>query len=707
MLIKHECYKARSEVTSFTLLEDDTLAFTTSLHGAKLFSHLRCSALKNLSIDLLGHKTTAVAFSKASNLLAFANTNIIYIVNTENKLLIQTIRTYEGEITLLEFIPNSKYIISGTKHGRVMQYRYDGRLGLSRLCSFGKSELKGRLKNNYVSSFAFHNNIFAATGYGGKITILKLNSYTNRHTIEASRVRINALCFLNDERLVSGNVDGIISIHSLKKYQTSKHITTPFSQINSILLMPNPHFIMVGAASKELILINVETAKIVSTSYMSFEKNVSDIRLTQNNNLLILLESRQFMKVKLPTAQDLKDYLFHNDLDKAYSLIDNDPMLQGTREHKRVEVMYEKLYTQAVNALIDSNTKEARKLLLMFNNVKSKKSEINSIFRAFEYYPRFINLYLEKKHALAYAMAEKHPALKRTKQYKKMEEKFRETYTFAQKQILIGRDDLARDILSAYATVFSKKPLLNLVLKHNKDFMAFLKAVHTKDFSKIETLLKTNETFEQIPSYKALKKEIDNALKRIQVYINDGRVDEATTMIKEQINRPSIKQELQRLYSETKLVKKLQESYHKSDFINCYEILDESMSLDTLKLTKLLETHYSNLLDTAEEFALKGDLKGIKNTFGELMGIKTRLDKVGDLLRLSFHTKIKALMAKRSFPNAQSVIYSYIDTFGQDSEILLIMKSYEKIVGKELALTQERDKRVPRDNWLHSSLIMS
>jgi len=707
MLIKHECYKARSEVTSFTLLEDDTLAFSTKIHGAKIFSLLRCSALKNLSIELLGHKTTAVAFSKKEALLAFANSNIIYIINTQNKLLIQTIRTYEGEIDLIEFVPDSKYIVTGTKHGRVMQYRYDGRLGLSRLCSFGLNiHSKGRTSSNYVSSFAFHEKILATTGYGGIITILKMHTYTNRYNIEASKVRINSLCFLDSNNIISGNIDGVVAIHSLKKYQATKMIFTSLTEINSIVLMPNPQFIMVSGASKELVLIDILKAKVVSTSYLSFTKHVSQMQLTKENKLLILLESQEFMKVKLPTAKDIKDFLLHNELDKAYKIIESDPMLQGTREHKRVEVMYEKLYTQAINALIDSNTKEARKLMNMFSDVASKKNDINSIFRAFEYYPRFINLYLEKKHALAYAMAEKHPALKRTQQYKKMEEKFKETYTFAQKQILIGREDIAKEILSVYATVLSKKPLLNLVLKQNKDFIAFLKAVNEKDFSTLNRLLKSNEAFAQIPNYTALKNELQNALKKIQIYINDGQADAAVVLIKQYLDIPDIKDELQRLYADTKLVRQLHASYEKGDFNSCYEILDKSMSIDSLKLAKLLETHYSKLLDKAEEFALQGNLKGIKKTFGELISIKSRVDKIGDIIRLSFHTKIKALMSKRSFKNAQSVIYSYIDIFGQDSEIILIMKSYERVTGKTLAITQESDKRVPRDNWLHSSLIM-
>ncbi|CAI6147135.1 MAG: hypothetical protein SPLUMA1_SPLUMAMAG1_01900 [uncultured Sulfurimonas sp.] len=208
-------------------MDDNTIAFSTAMHGAKIFSHEKCNALKNISIEFLGQNTTAVCFSKDSNILAFANNNIIYIVNTENKLLLQKIRTYEGSIQLIEFAPNSKYLITGTRDGRVMKYRYDGCSGLSRLCSFGQIEYKSTraVRNNYVSAFAFYDNLLACTGYGGSITILKINSLSSKYTMYPSALHINALCFYNKDTLISGSVDGMLHIHSLKQKKYEQHFT--------------------------------------------------------------------------------------------------------------------------------------------------------------------------------------------------------------------------------------------------------------------------------------------------------------------------------------------------------------------------------------------------------------------------------------------------------------------------------------------------
>ena len=708
MLIKKECYKARSQITALSILKDNNFIFSTKIHGAKIFSPKNCSAVKNLSIELLGSKTTAIAFSQDSELLAFANGNIIYIMNTQNKMLIQTIRTNEGEIQILSFVPKTKYLVTGTSNGRVMQYRYDGRSHLSRLCSFGKllKERNSRIKTNYVSAFAFHKEHFAVAGYGGVISVLKMNAYINRHNITSSKVKVSALCFLNGEKLISANIDGFVQIHSLRRDKYVKTIPTPFRNINRLLLMPNPQYVMVSGDDNKLILIDTKAAKIISSSYLKFKDNVQNISLTNDNNLLVVLQNREIHKIELPTAEHLKTFLFHNEIDKAYNLIEKDPMLQGTREHKRVEVMYEKLFRQAVDALINGDTKEARKLMQMFSEIKSKKDDINSIFKAFEHYPRFKTLYLEKKCALAYAMSEKHPALKRTKQFQKMEELFKETFTFAQKQILIGREDVAKEILSIYATVTSKKAILKLVLNQNKDFIDFLKAINEKDYLLVNKLVHKNEIFSQIPTYVTLKNSIQNSVDKIRKELDLGDADSAILLVKELLNTPGIKDELQDLYKEAKLIKRLQESYKENDFKTCYEILDSTLTLHNLELSRLLETHFSKLIDRCEEAALKGDIKSIKELLGNLIGIKSRIDKVGDMLRLSFHTKIKGLMAKRSFKSAENIIYSYIDIFGQDSEIFAIMKSYERVTKKRLALTQTKESMVPRDNWLHSAIIM-
>jgi len=588
-----------------------------------------------------------------------------------------------------------------------MQYRHDGRFRLSRLCSFGHntSSSTQKIKNNYVSAFASKGALLAFSGYGGIITILKMHSYAGKHSIDASRVRINVLCFLNEEQIISGNADGLIQIHSLKKYQNTVQINTPFVNVQQILLMPNPRYIMVSGKSKSLIIIDTLQEKIISTNYLSFKENVSHISLTQDKNLLVVLENNKVIKVILPTSGDIKSFILNNEIDKAYLILDGDPMFEDSREKKRVDVMFEIACSHAIEALMVSNTKEAHRVLRKFNNIQSKKDDVDSIFKAFELFPRFKTLYLNHKYPVMYAMAQKYPALKYTTHYKKMQEGFKEAFAFAQKQLLMNKRDIAKEVLSLYLGTVSKKSILDLVVHENIDFVLFLKAMKEGNTKKMDFLIGKNKLFTEIPTYEKKKDLTKDFLNSIRLSIDAGKTLDAVEAIKKLMHNVDIKDELLELYKETKIVAKLQKSYDENDFNKCYEILDEDIYIYNLELSKFLEKHWTKLMDECEEYALKGDFKSIKQTLGDLITVKTRLQKTGDLLRLSFQIKIKALLGKNSFKNAERIIYSYVDIFGLDSEIRLVMRSFERASKHKLAITTDKEKDVPRDSWINSSLI--
>ncbi len=134
--------------------------------------------------------------------------------------------------------------------------------------------------------------------------------------------------------------------------------------------------------------------------------------------------------------------------------------------------------------------------------------------------------------------------------------------------------------------------------------------------------------------------------------------------------------------------------------------MDQAKQLEPLKLSKMLESHWSKLMDQCESLALKGDLKEIKNILGELIVLKSRSAKTGDLLRLSFQTKIKQLLSKRTYTKAESIIYSYIDIFGLDTEIKTLMRTFEKFSQKKLAITVNQELTKERDAWMESASIV-
>jgi len=701
------CQQGRSAITSIQALQNNLVAFSTYSHGIRIFSLDDCKNKTILSIALLGHKTTAICFHPQKEICAFANDTVIYVVSLVDKNILQTIYTHNGTVEILSFIADTSYLMTGTKEGRVMLYRYDGSSGISRLTSFLYEKNKRNVVKNYVSAFATYKHLIASSGYGSCVTVVNLNSHSNKKNFYDSNVRVNALCFVDENLLLYANVQGTVFIQPLKSSKKAKILTMPFSNIKDILYFKGSDFALISGDAKSIVLINIRSAKIIRNKYMSFKDEVTKITLTKSQNLLVVLNNKQILHVNFPKLVDLQNALQKKNLALAFEMVNDDPKLQQTKEYKKIEILYETLYQKAMQALIDSNQKELNNIVALLSKVDNKAKDIDLLYQAYEHFPRFKTFYLEKKYALAYNLSEKFPALKYTLQYKKMEESFKETFTFAQKQILIGRQDIAQDLLSSYMSVLSKRPVINLLLKQNKEFIQFLKALQKKDYSTLNLLSSKYKVFQEIPTFTALKESQEKRVQKIDATIDEGKIDEAVAEIKHLQESTCSQAQLKELYNKAQKAKELLRYYENNDFRKCYELIDENEMLTELTISTLLEKHWQKLMNICEAYALQGDIKSIKETLQELIRVTTRSQRIGDLLRLSFQTKIKQLIAQKKFKNAENIIYSYIDIFGIDKELTVLMKSYEKYASHTLAITQERKEHTKRDSWLNCEIIMN
>ena len=699
------CLEARSQITSLQKLDDNTIIFSTKFHGIKIISPLECETKLNFKHERLNSSVTAICFSPDAELVAFSTQARIHIMNMHTKELIKSIYTDGEEVNILTFDLSSKYIVAGSSNGRVLLYKYNSSSLLSRLCSFPYQRPKTRVKKNFVSSFAFYNNIFATSGYGGAIFVMDLHSRANKRVYLHGTFRKSALCFLNEKSIACGDNEGNLRIISLKDNILIKEISLSFRKIKQIILIPKTKFIIVHANTNAIAIIDTKEHKILHSNYLEFEDNIDSIEALSSEFLIVSLQNQKILHVKLPSASELHSLIIHNSLDEAYELIEREPMLSGTNEHKVLEQKYDKLYTEALQALVNQNKSSALQLTDMFKHIASKKESIRLLFQAFDNYPRFKTLYLEKKYALAYGMAQKFPALKKTAQYEYMEKRWKETFTNAQRHILLGKPEYAKALFKEYIAVTSKRPVIDLVIKHNNLFIEFLKALEKKDFKKVNQISSKNTLFTQMPIYKTLNTDIEQSISRIEIYIKKGNLDLAKKSLTKIEGTPNFALQIKQLYAMCDEVVELQKQYKLNNFKACYELIDLHPHLLFSKLGILLDKHWQKLMNECEEYASKGNIKDIKATLGSLIELDSRKDKVGDLLRVSFHVRVKALLSKKNFKAAQSIIYSYIDIFGEDSEMHSLKKKYELMSKKKLAITLTGSEKPSRDSWLKSKII--
>ncbi|QOY54650.1 hypothetical protein HUE87_12465 [Candidatus Sulfurimonas marisnigri] len=706
----YECQISKSNITSLKVLDNNNFAYSTKLHGIILIDLNKCETKKNITNKYLNPSATAHSFSPNSKIFAFTNNHMIYVIDIETNETLQTIQTPDEDITMLSFDSSSTYIIAGTANGRVLQYRHNKTSLLARLCSFphNRSSIYLNIKDNeiFVSAFAFHKKMFASAGYDGAIFIIDLFSHSDRKIITHNRTRVETLCFADENTLISGNSDGTIDITSLGNTKVHKTINTPLSTVKHIILMPNPDYIMVAGRTNIVTIIDIKKLKITHNKYLELSSNIVKIDIANGEYLVVAQENNKIVIIELPSIAKLKSLITHNSLEDAYKLILKEPMLQGSYEHKALEDKFRDDYLYATKALINQNKILAVNKLEIYKNIHSKQNEIKNLFEAFANFERFNSLFLENKYALAYSMSSRFPPLKLTPQYIKMEQIFKVAFSNAQRHIARGDIDGAKALLYGYNTVISKKQIIRLILTQNKEFIEFLEAVKNKDFININRLININALFTQIPNYLLLNDEIEDKLENIKYNINIGEIDTAKKFICALENIPSVSKKVQMLDIECKNLLLLQAAYEINNFKSCYEILDSHKSLAQTELAILLEKHWSKLMHQCEEYALNGNIKDIKKTLGNLIGLSTRNNKIGDLIRVSFHVRIKMLIQTKNFGGAETIIYTYIDIFGIDSEISQIMKKFEKISSIKLAISQNQSDRRSRNSWTHSDIIM-
>ena len=656
-------------------------------------------------IDFTLLQNNLTAFNLQKRVLAIAQDESIFIYDTQTKKQIQTLKSHDGSISQLYFLPDNLHIVYATSNGRVLICNYKNAHYTVRLFSTIK-KYKTQLPIR-ISAISFYKHLLAVGTADGKVTLIHLNSYAIIEELHYSNAAVSTLCFSDTNRLIIINAHGEIVTHDLERIQATTSVMTHLSHTKQLLQIPKSDFLLINSHKEFLTLFDMKKNKVILNEYLHFTHPISYIELTQEHNLLVALEDREVLHITLQNESNLESLVLHNMIAEAYALVEKNPQLLESKEYKELEKAYNIKYLNALKALQLCDVKKAQELLENCSEIKSKQEDTKLLFEAYRYYERFQVLVMEKKFAPAYALATKYPPLQYSKEYKMMENAYKNAYKNAQKQVLLSNLNAAKELLLPYLSVLSKKESINLILKENEAFLAFLEALKRSDYATIYKLLGTHPHFENIPPYKEFLQDIRDSLQKINKLLNAADIIQAKELMQKLENISFIQQELELLVEKADSIEKLLLLYKQNMFQECYGLLDEKPTIFlNLKLAILLEKHWMKLMQKCEKYALYGNVKGIKQTLQELLTLQSRSKRVGELLRVAFIINIDDNITKEKFVSAENFIYSYVDIFGSDTNLQRVMQLYEKKAKKKLALTPESAKTA-RDAWLHNKLILS
>jgi WD40 repeat protein len=692
-----EFTSARSAIKVLQVIQDKYLALCTEHHGIRLYDIESKKALIQVAHPYLNAQTTALAFSPDGKLVAFYTHPDIHVIHLENRQLLKSINITNDAVTQLCFDLSSTYILAGTQNGRVFQYRYNEDALLYRLCSFAQHP---KLPNS-ILSIALHANLMACSSASGELCLLNLYAKTNKTFTTPLQEPITSLTFTAKSELIMATTNGAISLHTSNYFADGETFKTSLYDLKEIYAIEESSLLLLLRINGSLELFDTHKQKILHQSFLQTTKKISCLTL-YNKELFVAFDNHEVYHISLYDTKDLQSHILHNSLDKAYKLVQSNPLLRSTKLFIDLEAKYETLYQHAINGLKNQN-KEALKILLNhFSKVHVKKEELLLLEQTYAIYPKFHTLVLERNYALAYAMSTRYPALQKTYPYLKMEETFKIAFTNAQRHLLLQRKDEAASLLQPYMTIASKRAFIKLMLTQNRLFISYLKAVEKRNFTLALDIVKANPIFTQMPNYKTLQERMQSTLDEGRKHLDKGRVKEAKESFEKLADISKYKEQIAKLIMACDAMTELQSAYEKNDFVTCYTLLDAHKELYSCDLAKLLERHWIKLMGICEEHALGANIAEIKATLKEFLQIPSRKEKIGDLLRVSFHTKITMLITSQEYRSAENIIYSYIDIFGDDTEMRALKKLYEESAKQRLAITLDTKRK---DSWIEEPFL--
>ena len=696
-----KCLTLDSNIKNLEALENKYIALSTQSGQARINS---CKNHENKLIiesEKLTPDVVAMSFSPNVELLAFAVKSSIFILDTRIGEILNEIPIKAKEINILSFDSSSNYLIVGTKYGRVFQYKYNNPSVLARLCSFPYDRTIPQPKNftNYVSAIAFHGSKVACSGYGGAIFVTDLHVNTHKEVITNSDIKTNSLCFIDMDTLISGKDNGEVNVIYLNTKITINKIHANFKTIKHIIPIPNTNYIFINSEENFLSIVDIKECKVINEKYANFDDTIINMVLLDNDTVVIALKNSEIIKLNLPKPEDLDKLIETFPLYQVFKKTQNATIVQNYKNYQKIEKQYANIYKMATKSLMQGDKKLAISLLKNYAKLKSKTKDIQLLFKTFEYYDKFKLLTNSKRHYDAYELCERFPILKQTNEYKEMDDIWKNCFLNAQKELLAGNLPSAKQIINIYKNIPTKKEMCSFIFNYPNDFVNFLKALIKKDFKTTDEITKKFDAFKHIPTYINLTKKIEGSIKLVENCILKANTKLARKHLDKLKNIPHIHNKVTELNLNCYNIEQLYSAYKRDDLEVCYKLLDTKKILHHIDLGKELEIRWANIIAKCEEYALKGDVENVKKTLKELINMESRKSKLGDLLRVAYHTKIQKFIKNKNIDKAKEIIFSYLDIFGIDQEIEDLTDIFNTKFSENIELDDKKYKRGFRDNW--------
>jgi len=648
----------------------------------------------------------SISFSPDRKYLAYSekDQSVVRVIDLQTQKLHHSFPTLQNKIETLCFDPTSSYLIAGSVTGRVYLWNLFATGQISRLSSFPEytPNLFSRPTVNYVSAACFSQSgrLVATSGYGGSIVITNIHTEVSPKRVTPNHVRINALCFIHEEYIAAGNIEGGLDIIDLNTAQVHKHYQTSLGNISAVCPTRSGSYLIASGHTRHLSLIDLKENRIIKAEYIQVSSKVTCLDITTDDILIVGCEDGSVQMFNLYPQELLQLRINTSAYAQSYDLLQKFPLLRESALVDELEKAWEDTLIEAIDCVQDKEIDQGLRLINKFTNIPSKTEALKDFQGLLTHYERFKTAVEHENYALAYSMADHVNLLKKTRAYHLMEDIWDSTFLKAQAYIIKDKTHQLFKVLEPFSRVNAKLCFIQVLLHQPDRFLEFTNLINSHSYDKIFEFTKYFPCLKEIQSYQKIIDATDDLYEKFRQHIY-SRDYALAQLDKEALSNISyMKSKGKKLSHLLELAQKLESYYQTEDLISCYTLIDKNQELHVLPLVQELEKEWSRKIKEAEREALLGHTKEIKAILSELLSLNSRAQKVGTLLRLSYITQIKFLVIRHQLDSIQKAIDGYIKMFGFDTELnnLILKLKKDKIIS--ITLSPEQEYRRPRALWL-------
>lgn len=707
-------------IASATLNFDDKIVYLRVLNENKIaivdlsksFSILDIGTMEkthsfNLKHAYANNEKKNISFSPDGKYLAYSEEaqSVVRVIDIQKQKLHHSFATQQNKIETLIFDPSSSYLIAGSITGRVYLWNLFFTGQVSRLSSFPEYTPNTLLQSkiNYVSAAAFSSsgNLIATSGYGGSIVVTNIHTEVSPKRITPNHVRINSLCFIDENFLCAGNIEGGLDIIDLRVSQIHKHYQTSLGDINTMCLSSSGNYLFVAGHTQQVSLLNLKEHKLVTNEYLRVRSKITHIDITKEDILIVSCEDGSVNFFNLYPQELLKLRLDTSSYQQSFELLQSFPLLLESDLVQELEIAWEETLNEAVFQVQEGDIKAAQRVLNRFAKVPSKTHIINEFQGLITHFERFRIAVKHENYAMAYSMSDHVHLLKMTDPYREMEKTWDSIFLKAQVYVVKEQTHNLFKVLEPFSRVTCKLCFIQVLLHQPEIFFDFTKHINDHSYEHIFSITKQFPCLKEISSYQKVLESSDDLLVKFRQHIF-SRDYELADLEHEALKHISyMKKELKELSKLLELAKRLENYFNEGKLLASYTLIDTHPQLQVLPLTKELEKGWNEKMKASEQEALLGHTKEIKLILGELLPLHSRAQKVGMLLRQSYLTQIKFLAIKEQFSLIPKAVINYINIFGFDTELSNLLQKLKKSKNFTIDLTPEQEHRRPRALWLN------